>query len=607
MHRVRALSQNEQIGYWTPLNPLFKEYIDILQGVCGLGVAKTNLSNYVTREDNFEIEYASKVCFISPQIYHKQETLSGYVGKGKTTFINYIREKIIHYKYPHIVTLYIDITSLSNNYTKLFQERTINTIELKIQKIFKITSFQLMSKYLEFNGYDLNKIQSISNEYKNHVTYHQILIFLDFLCKESHQKIIIFFDNIDENNRETVTAIRYLIRELNSFFSESFNYTSTLIITSVRDYNKRFFNQNFQKTYQVPDVPLPEAEFAGVVKSKLIEIKDEIQKASNTYSQYIYIGRYYRTPAKTTITKESLVNFLSDLIDILFKEDKPIITYLHSLSAGNLKILSSNILNILQSKNLPLINLFDYKYNPETKFTKDNIKISKNELIQCLMAIRFPYYDIEASNILNVFNINSSHNRLDFYNVLGISRMLFYIYNNRNFDITFLKIRQEMEKIKYHTNTINTAIDKCFGKGLFQTKFGISLSQIDQENDYVKLGICGKEYVSDLIFQFSYLQYVCEDTPVSPDNIVPINKKYYKDNEENAVIERDFKNNRIKSVELFVDFLEKMEDLELAEMAKIGIDKEMYLFNYSYRENGEGIKLSSKIRKEVSKVIDRIE
>ncbi len=607
MHRVRALSQIGQIGYWTPLNPLFKEYLDILEGACGLGVAKTNLDNYVTREDDFEIEYANKICFTSSRIYHKQETLSGYVGKGKTTFINYVREKIIHYKFPQVVTLYIDTTSLSNDYTKLFQKRTIDTIELKIQKLFRINSFQLMSQYLEFNGYDLNKIQSIAIEYKNHVTYHSILIFLEFISRKSYKKLIIFFDNIDENKRETVTSIRYLIRELNSFFSESFYNLNTLIITSVRDYNKRFFNQSFQKTFQVPDVPLPKTEFAGVVKSKLIEIKEEIFKSANNYSQYIYIGKYYRTPAKTTITKESIVGFLNDLIDILFKDDKPIIEYLHSLSAGNLKILSSNILNILQSKNLPLTNLFDFKFNPETKFNKDNIKITKNELLQCLMAIRFPYYDIEASNILNIFNINSSHNRLDYYNVLAIPRMLFYIFNNRNFDITFSKIRREMEKIKFHTNTINTAIDKCFSKGLFQTKFGISLSQIDQENDFVKLGICGKKYVEDIIFQFSYLQYVCEDTPVSPGNFIAINKKYYKENEESVIIERDFKINRIKSVELFVDFLEKMEDLELTEMKKMGIDIEMYLFNYSYRESGKGIKLSSKIRSEVTKVIEKIE
>ena len=49
---------------------------------------------------------------------------------------------------------------------------------------------------------------------------------------------------------------------------------------------------------------------------------------------------------------------------------------------------------------------------------KEDLKFSKSELLQCLMAIRFPYFDLEASNILNVFNVNSSNNRYDYFNVL---------------------------------------------------------------------------------------------------------------------------------------------------------------------------------------------
>ena len=604
MYRIRALSQNEEIGKWTPLNPLFKEYVDLLECACNVGASKSNLENYVCREDNFEFEYAKKICIEQTNQVSKITTLYGYVGKGKTTFISFVREKIIHKEYPKIITIYIDLTALPLNPIDIVKKRLIKILENKIIKLFNFTSYDLMTQYLNFHGFiHDNQLYTMPILYKNHLTIFDLLEFLKYLSNERFNKIIFFFDNVDENKRETVSEVRYFIREIHSYMNENDFKISSLFLITVRDYNKKFFSDEFNRTNILPDLPLPEVNYIEVVKSILFNIQNEIKNAANEYTQVVYFDKYYRNEKNITITKDGLLMLLENFIDILFKNNNSVIDYLYSLSAGNLKILSVNILNILQSKNLPLSDLFDVTFS---ELSNKNLKMSNYEIIQLLMAIRYPYFDIEASTILNVFNVNSSHNRYDYFNVLLIPRMLYYIYNHRNFDLTFSSIRSELMKYDFNKELIDIAIDKCFGKGLFQTKFGVCLSQVDQENDFIKLGKCGLKYVEDLIFQFSYLQYVCEDTPVSPNEYIPIYKKYYRENNI-KILEKEYKANRIQSVKNFLNFIEKLENLELKSVSEKGLDIEDYLHKFSFRNNGKGCKLSFKIFETVNPQINYIE
>lgn len=601
MYRKRALSIIEDMGTWTPLNPLFKEYINYLECICGVGVTKTLLDNYVCRNDNFELEYAQKICVKDNNPTSKVNLLTGFVGKGKTTFVNFVREKLIPKFYPEVISIYIDLTSLAKANSKLIDEKIIRAVAERIKSINKMTDYELQIQYLIFNGFPENTItNNPTQSYKSHISVESILLFLDSMANGFH-KVIFFFDNIDENKRESLEEIKTKLIDLIQFLSENTMCKSFLFVVSMREYNKRFFTESHSKTYSFPNDELPEVDYVEVVKSKFKDIKNEIEKAAIDYTQPVYFEKYYRLESTITITKEKILFLLDKIVDILFKNKSELITYINSLSAGNLKTLSFNILNLLQSKNLPLLELFESVFKPQSS----TISITKHEIIGLLMAIKYPYFDVETSHILNIFNINSSHNRNDFRNILLIPRMLFYIYNHRNFDLTFFKVKDELKKYGYDSKLIDIAIDKCFGRGLFQTKFGIFIYQIDQEKDFIKLGRCGLKYTEDLIYQFSYLQYVCEDTPVSPENYIAINKKYYRDDIIDNEI--DFKKYRISSVKLFMDFIEKMEKQEISEIEKQRLDRNDFLDKFCPRKNNKGIFLSSIIKEKVNEQIALIE
>ncbi len=453
MYRKRALSIESDINQWTSLNPLFKNYVGIFEAVCGEGNPKTNLDNYIERKNNFEIDYAEQICTLSQSKFHKVSILTGHVGIGKTTFIRYIREKIIHNKYQEVLTIYVDLLKLHEDYNKVFDERLVNTLMLKIEKSFILSNSEIRYKYLKFYGFPVNDLSNngkISSEFNSHVTSLFLLRFIDEISKNKYRKIIIFFDNLDENKRQAITVIQYRIYEINAYLQNVSMNLCSLMVISIRDYNKRFFNVDFSKTNQYSEIKLSPVNATLVAKVKIREISETIKKMANVYTQTIIIGK--NTEAHYSITKEGTIDFLDKLVDLIFDQQPTLVEFIVELSAGNLKILSSNILNILQSKKLKLFDLFDYMFNKNTNLKEKDIRMSKREIIECLMAIRFPYYDDDKSKILNIFNVNNSNNRLDYSNILVTPRLLFYIYNHEHSDITFKKVENELKLYGYNTN-----------------------------------------------------------------------------------------------------------------------------------------------------------
>lgn len=608
-YRQRALSQIKDENPWDALNPLFNKYISYIEDVCNKsGVRLTNFSYYVTRDGKFEEVYSQKIALTSEKLVHRIETLTGNVGIGKTTFIDYIRKTIIHPKYQDIITFYLDFKTLSeSNAEDLIKERFIKTIEFKLIKLYFGDKKSLQKDYLEYLGYNNLAITEIPKLYKSSIDVYDFFKYIDVKVskKYSLSKIILFTDNIDENNKETIKKFRYLINGLNACFRENFTNISTSIIVPIRDYNKSFFNQDYFKTNLLNSTPLPSVNTSVVIKMKLEEIKDIIENCSNEYTQYVDFSRNYHFQggATITITKQSIVSFLQSIIDYVFNpKNIAIINLLKELSCNNLKILSSNILNFLQSKLLPLSELFDYHFNPDKKGVV-KFDIDEKFVLRCLMAVRFPYYDIEISHIMNVFNLNNSHQRLDFSNIMCIPRLLLFLYNHINLPITANDIVRKFELYYYHPSLVKQALKKCFGYGLIESKFGITLSHLENNSDQIIISSAGIRYITDIVAQVSYLQYVCEDTPISPRFIIDIRDKYLFPYSNDTSLKR----NRLDSVMYFITFLKKQEDYELDYIKKRSKDLiEDYLLCFSYRVDGIGIKLSEFIESKIIKEIEKL-
>jgi hypothetical protein len=594
-HRLRTLDEvDRNLGNWVMYNPLFKSAIPQFDDSFDRGVL-INLDYYVERKtltgDSFERTLLNNLFSAHRNPTGKVYNLIGAVGSGKTSLCKYIAERLIPKEQHNTLVIYLDIWPSEDpnliqhpELDKIFSEACNKSLKTS-KKVANLKEFyESVLGYLGFLDLEPDKLMIMGDN----LDTRKILEFL--LNEPQHAKILIIIDNIDETSRDTVMTCRKFAIDLAKHVRQSRKKHISILIP-MREYTAaRFFDQE-----HFAHLDMPKLEEALVMKSKLLQASKSIKNNFQEYTQEIgytkiYYPKKFIQQRRITITKDKAIGFLEQLSDILLsKDEKTFYTLIKELADGNFKIVVGNMYNFIHSCKLPLTKLFEKNFIPkEYQTAKDYADfVSINLGLECLMNIHYPFYDVNNSHVINLFNVNNERSPNDYKNTLCIPRLLLYLNNNG--PKRKKSLYQRFEEFGYREYYLKRALDKCFTYGLTKSDHGRRTRDLVNDS-VIRASNVATLYINSLIFETTYLQYVCEDTPMDRRFVVPIQKKYQPAGED------ENRANRIRSVNLFLDFLKSEENHErLYIQNEINYDWNDFLFEFSYRQDFSGRDLSDYI------------
>lgn len=565
MSNTRALEIIENSAHpWESFNTIFGDHTSILDDLFNRGV-RTNLEGYVKTNSNFEIQFCKiQLDPVRASNTHRIHVLQGKIGRGKSTFVDYCRKVVMPDLYgDELLILFVDLQTFDIDNTDIkLRNKIIECIEeILLIRFFNSDLYKLQRVFIEHFGYpNISPIDTI-NIYTNIKTVDTLIKFInDFISHETFKisGILLILDNVDENPKEVIKICDILIKDLIKICENKLKLVPFTVLVPVRDYNAN----SFSHTQKVNNTNLRNVEANKIIFNKIILLKNQI--VLNTRLDYQDIIDYHvrvdgisRIQQKViVISKDDLVNYLDSFADSLFKSnDGDVYEILHQLSAGNLKILIANVFNILHSNKLPLSLLFRKYFIDRDLHTINEIDepFTVENVIECLLSIHFPYFTHLESHIINLFNCNNSSNPKEFRDQLVLVKIICAANNIGSFTVN--NIKGIFEQYSYSLKLVERGLKLCFENGILETDIGIRLSHLDNEHTQIRLSSLGNVYLYYLLTNITYFQYVCEDTYLPDDYVIPILTKYSNGNfhgsRENRIL------SGIKLCEYLINVLEK--------------------------------------------------
>jgi len=595
--RERALDLlKESKQNYKILNPLFSTYMPIFDQVFSRG-EMFDLDYYVNRkysESTFEKYLLNNLVGIKNA---KICILKGKVGTGKTSLSRYIAEKLAYIIFPESLIIYVDLTTISNHenllgeLTKYIIQKTGQ--ECKKKSIFK-NSKEFYKDIFSYLGYgDMADAEIFKRSKK--IDEEEIVDYL--MNSNKFDRILLILDNIDENSKISITQTKAYALRIQQFINRYGNKTFSILI-NIRDYLANIFNDVQKFAF----IEITEINQNEVIKSRFMESYDKISNTLNKYKLQLTYTLSSEQSRTFIIDKENSMNFLLSLVDLVYdKYEDETKMLIFNISSGNLKVIVANLYNLIHSYKLPIIGLFGKSFIPNTAHEYRNYKNIKHIPyslgVECLLAVHYPFYDIEAANIMNVYFTDFNIGKYNYKNTLSMIRMLFLIMHNTK--IRYKALLEKMKNIGYDENIMNTCINKAFNFGLISSDHGYKVEHLDNESVIICENAT-EEYLKKLMFEVSYIQYICEDTPMENEFIVPIEEKYRLEYSSGS------KGKRMLSVRRFIEFFKKEEEDELKEIKEI-YDVNSFLTEYSVIKDGMGRKITSILLELTKREIGEIE
>lgn len=403
--------------------------------------------------------------------------------------------------------------------------------------------------------------------------------------------LLIIIDNIDENPKEVVKSCDIFVKELIKVANKFIISIPLTILVSVREYNAKAYFY----THKHINTDLRNVQEHKVIYQKIRLLKEKIKINTNYPSitkivdyNILIDGKFELKQKIIPISSNNVLNFLEDFAKYLFDtKDKKANAFLKKLSAGNMKILVANVFNLLHSNKLPLSELFEKHFIPNSSRDYKNLSepFDLDTVLECLLSVHYPYFTSRESQIMNLFNITNSGTYGDFQEILGILRILLYLKNTGG--KTVAEILTTLHKrYRYDDLKIEMALKKCFEYGIFETMYGVKKSQLDENTSKISLSTIGETYLDTLMWELIYYQYMCEDTYIDEQYYIPISEKY-PDN----INRRGSKNQRIQSALNLIHFIKKQELNELKFIEGLGVSTQHYLDLVGVKVKGKGVRI----------------
>lgn len=530
-NRVRPLSEIEcMLDKWKLYNPIFSTHMAAFDKAFDRG-SPLHPDEYVGREDEtFTCEQRLLDLLFSKHMNPtgKVYVLHGPVGCGKTSLVRFLCEKHIPKKRPSTLGIYLNAYPFpegANQVTPLFERRLLAAIESACSRppLNCVDQADYFKKVLTFLGFkwksDLELRQMGAS-----LRLEEVIRFL--LACSDLKSVMFVIDNIDEHTPDFLEELSRFALQIGGYCMEQSKVDWCVLITS-REYNvNNFFDQ--ERFAHKELAPMDESR---IVKSKIRALRQCVRSGVVINPAYTLHGAKPSEPKIIQSQKVRLdADYLAQLIDracehLLSDREPDFLQLQRRLAAGNLRVLVGNVYNFFHSVKLNKVPLLELAWTPDTAIGKENVRglIPEDKAIECLCAIHYPFFDVTASHITNIFNAFNSNAPNDYHNTLTIPRILLFLTKARM--MNYVQLLHRLITFGYEKEYIEPAVDKCFHYGLITCTNGSSRRHLNC-NSNIKITSAGEYYVQVAMLQVAYLQYACEDCWLDQKCIVPITEKY---------------------------------------------------------------------------------
>jgi hypothetical protein len=242
-------------------------------------------------------------------------------------------------------------------------------------------------------------------------------------------------------------------------------------------------------------------------------------------------------------------------------DDKELHEELYQLSNYNTREHLRNIYNFFHSPYLYTRPIFIRSLIEKIEEIDPDFSIEKSrksrffDFLECLMAIHSLCYDLDSSEIFNVFFHEYQYDEgYNYQNTLIYIRILQSLPRTRS-SVNKEQIIERLESVGYNSKAIRDSINTLLKKSLIESTHGV------REIDAIELSISVKGiiYVEKLIYEYSYLQFICDAVPMPDKYKIDILEKF---GNEEIPLERGNLMLKHESVNKFIKFIEEEEEHE---------------------------------------------
>jgi hypothetical protein len=621
--RSKAHDEVHKDPGWTTnrkrFNALFRNHTPIFDDVFDRGAAPA-LDSYVdvVMQDGRVYEERLIQDLLGLEKVGRQEgrvyMLCGNVGRGKSIFSRHLVQEYVPKRYPKVIAVYADAYDMvqgkdDTDYDKPKQHKTfaefreslrnaVVAAAIKSHKIIFRNECELFKMLLQSKGYDMDSSAQVL-AFRKEITLEEVLDFLSEI--EGVDRVMIVIDNLDECSKEILELTRSLVRSLAVRGSDLPRAEKVAVLLPLREYSIETINR-FDGTKRYATDNLPEPDYVKVFSRKIEILKQLIAQDAGTYKGQVSSAAYSRTAKEHalqqitySVDSTNITFFLNELTKYLLKtnNERDFAPFLKSICAGNCKYLVAGLYNFLHSCKLPLTPLFTQAFLPDFAYREAKQVVPLGTAVECLMAIHYPFYDVNASSICNVFNVADLRAPNCYENTLVIVRLLARLQNAGQ-PLTYEKMRQDFKTLGYHQRAVDAAFQKVSKFGLIASSEGFRMEDWNAKTQ-LNHTTATETYLKVLISEPSYLQYVSEDVPMPADFIVSIDDKYGND-----LIGGGSRKHRINSINFLIDFIESEEKLEReAILKRKRFNEDSFLEKYGIESDGKHLWVAEYLRNKV--------
>jgi len=552
--------------------------------------ASLQISRHFDRPPSFAKKYQVKMMWESEnqkgdfqQIYEKCEEflrtkapkgslilLMGGIGSGKTTFVHHFFNFVIE-KPETTLWFYIDFTKASPDPDKI-EEHIFNSIIQNFERKYR----DKLKEELASVGLD-----SIKPEPKSITVLFTLLILKGYT-------ISLVLDNADQHS---YVSPKYQERTLliAKYFTESLK---TITILTLRE--ESFFRSTMSGVLDALPLPvfhLSSPNFEKLIRYRIDYVLDLLGKSDEE------IRAETRSSIELGTSREVLKMFFQIIKNSLRstrRVGKEILEFLNDISGGDMRSVLHFFTTFLVSGNTDVTEMLEIEHRNREQ-GQVGYQIPLHHVIRSIILEHSMLYSSSRSRIMNVFDVNPEHTNSHFLHL----RILNYLYNRLSYQpsqgrgfVEIDSIIDEGESMMIKKEAIADLLTRMARFGLVefenQSKEGYATAT------YARITNTGIYYLEKLINEFQYLDLVWIDTPISDKNLVRELLRHVVEL-RSLKTEKDL-DERFYRTELFLDYLEKMEEKEFKnnpEFKDSDLTKKEFMPEIleSYEEQIEYIKL----------------
>lgn len=446
--------------------------------------------------------------------------LLGGIGSGKSTFLHRFFKLILE-SHENLLWFYVD-----------FRSAPIKDTEIE--------SFILQKILEEWNERYLSKFNDLLQEVGFAIDTSDPKYFLSRLFNLLHRfkfGITITIDNVDQHE--------YNLQE--KIFLTSYHLTDSLKTVTIIALREETFLTSTRTgifdAYDTPKFHIASPDFFEMILKRI----DFTFKVLTYNPEKLLPG----IPASALRDLKKYFSIIKASLRKKNKQSVKIVSFIDSVSVGNMREGLNMFNNFIVSGNTNIREIF------ERKAKSGSYQIAYHQFIKSIILGEYKYYLQNRSSVMNIFDFDTSLTD-SHYNLLRILKYLINRFNKRSTIGRGYVSIQELVSAAAGVFLKNEVIrDSLLRLSSFNLVEYDNQSKTDLDSAaYVKITPAGKYYLSELIFEFVYIDSVFIDTPIS-DSTTEQNLRKYCDNTELEL--------RLERTRLFVDYLYQAEIDELRE------------------------------------------